>query len=114
MDLAASPDHVRRCLEQFERRTASALRVLTGQPPWVELGALRVLHPIEDIVAGLFRRIIELGQTLGLDHSRTSLTQPISAVFTSRLLASLELRMHRICLVAAAVLGFGAVVAAAD
>jgi hypothetical protein len=50
----------------------------------VELGALRVLHPIEDIVAGLFRRIIELGQTLGLDHSRTSLRQPISAVFTSR------------------------------
>jgi hypothetical protein len=33
MDLAASHDHVRRCLEQFERRTASALRVLTGQPP---------------------------------------------------------------------------------
>jgi hypothetical protein len=36
------------------------------------------------------------------------------AVFTSRVLASLEARMRRICLVVAAVLGFGAVVAAAE
>jgi hypothetical protein len=37
-----------------------------------------------------------------------------TAVFTSWVLASLESRMRRICLVMAAVLGFGAVVAAAE
>jgi hypothetical protein len=62
----------------------------------------------------LFRRVVELGQTLALDHSTNSPTQLISAVFTSWVLASVEARMHRICLVIAAVLGFGAVVAAAE
>lgn len=38
----------------------------------IELGPLRVLHPIEDVIAGLFRRIVEFDNTFGLDQRNVS------------------------------------------
>ena len=34
----------------------------------VEYGALRLLHPVQHVVAGTLRRIIQLAQALRLDH----------------------------------------------